>query len=53
MFVLFLELQHVLIVANYFLGLTKTTSLHTSLFLYKSENMSISDFRFWDGFRFD
>lgn len=52
-FVLFLELQHVLIVANYFLGLTTTASLHTSPFLHKSENMSIFDFTFWDGFRFD
>lgn len=40
-FVLFLELQHVLIVANYFLGLATTTSPHTSPFLHKSENTSI------------
>lgn len=50
----FLELQHVLLVANYFLGLT-TTLPHTSPFIKKSENMSSFIFDFWccDRFRLD
>lgn len=54
-FLLLLELQHVLIVTNDFLGLTTTTLPHTSPFLHKSENMSILIFDSWfyDRFRFD
>lgn len=53
-FVLFLELQHVQIVANYFLGLT-AISPRTSPFLHKFENRSIFifDFSFCDRFRLD